>query len=175
MKKAILIIFSMFLFISCNKANKEDSTVRYTQDSDEISTLKTVIQNYEKGEWDQYRSHFSDTVKMYYNSREAMNIDAVVAMHQENNAALSSYEFPDAKDEFEMVVTDADETWVNFWGEWQGTIAENDSTVYIPVHITARFEDGKIVEEHLYFDNSGITQALTKLEETRTKAQDSLK
>ena len=164
----------MFLFISCNEGNKEDNKVRYTQDSEEINSLKAVIQNYESGDWEKYRTHFADTAKMYYNSTDPMDIDAVLSMHQENNAALSSYDFPDSDNEFEMVVTDDDETWVNFWGAWQGTIAQNDSTVHIPVHITAQFENGKIVEEHVYFNNSDLTQAITKLEEARAKAQDSL-
>ena len=172
MKKLIILFISCFLIIACD--DKKDEKVRYTQKSDEINTLKNLLKNYEEGDWETYKTHFADTAKLYYNSREAVDVAAATAAHKENNAALSSYEFPDDQDEFEMVVTDDDETWVNYWGSWQGTIAENDSTIYIPVHITARFIDGKIVSEHIYYDNSGISQALSDLEEARTKDQDSL-
>ncbi|MDR5589964.1 nuclear transport factor 2 family protein [Christiangramia sp. SM2212] len=172
MRNFVILMLSFILFTACN--DKKDEKIRYTQKSDEINTLKDLLKNYEEADWDTYKTHFADTAKLYYNSRDAIDVETAMATHEENNAALSSYEFPDDKDEFEMVVTDDDETWVNYWGDWQGTIAENDSTVHIPVHITARFVDGKIVAEHVYFDNSGISKALSDLEEARTKDQDSL-
>jgi len=172
--KNLFILFScIFLLISCNQNNKEEEKIRYTQDSEQINTFKNVLQNYENGEWDEYQSHFADSVELFYNSRESIDVSAAVAMHKQNNSALFSYDFVDSENEFEMVVTDAGETWVNFWGEWEGTIAENDSMIVIPVHITARFEDGKIVKEYLYFDNSGMNDALRMLEESRS-IQDSI-
>ncbi|WP_298248297.1 hypothetical protein [uncultured Christiangramia sp.] len=172
--KNLFILFScIFLLISCNQNNKEEEKIRYTQDSEQINTFKNVLQNYENGEWDEYQSHFADSVELFYNSRESIDVSAAVAMHKQNNSALSSYDFVDSENEFEMVVTDAGETWVNFWGEWEGTIAENDSMIVIPVHITARFQDGKIVKEYLYFDNAGMNDALRMLEESRSM-QDSI-
>lgn len=172
--KNLFILFScIFLLISCDQNNKEEEKIRYTQDSEQINTFKNVLQNYENGEWDEYQSHFADSVELYYNSRESIDVSTAVAMHKQNNSALSSYDFVDSENEFEMVVTDAGETWVNFWGEWEGTIAENDSMIVIPVHITARFEDGKIVKEYLYFNNAGMNDALRMLEEKRSM-QDSI-
>ncbi|WP_295181979.1 hypothetical protein [uncultured Christiangramia sp.] len=172
--KNLFILFScIFLLISCDQNNKKEEKIRYTQDSEQINTFKNVLQNYENGEWDEYQSHFADSVELFYNSRESIDVSAAVAMHKQNNSALSSYDFVDSENEFEMVVTDAGETWVNFWGEWEGTIAENDSMIVIPVHITARFEDGKIVKEYLYFDNAGMNDALRMLEESRSM-QDSI-
>tara|TARA_R100000655_G_scaffold104417_1_gene151634 strand:- start:205 stop:729 length:525 start_codon:yes stop_codon:yes gene_type:complete len=173
MKNLFLLFSCIFLLISCDQNNKEEEKIRYTQDSEQINTFKTVLQNYENGEWDEYQSHFADSVELFYNSRESIDVSAAVAMHKQNNSALSSYDFVDSENEFEMVVTDAGETWVNFWGEWEGTIAENDSMIVIPVHITARFEDGKIVKEYLYFNNAGMNDALRMLEESRSM-QDSI-
>lgn len=173
MKNLFLLFSCIFLLISCDQNNKEEEKIRYTQDSEQINTFKNVLQNYENGEWDEYQSHFADSVELYYNSRESIDVSAAVAMHKQNNSALSSYDFVDSENEFEMVVTDAGETWVNFWGEWEGTIAENDSMIVIPVHITARFEDGKIVKEYLYFNNAGMNDALRMLEESRSM-QDSI-
>jgi len=172
--KNLFILFScIFLLISCDQNNKDEEKIRYTQDSEQINTFKNVLQNYENGEWDEYQSHFADSVELFYNSREGIDVSTAIAMHKQNNSALSSYDFVDSENEFEMVVTDAGETWVNFWGEWEGTIAENDSMIVIPVHITARFEDGKIVKEYLYFNNSGMNDALRMLEESRS-IQDSI-
>jgi len=168
MKKIFIIFLISAVTISCTEKNKENEKVRYTQNSEEINTVKELIQNYENGEWDKYKSHYADTAKIYYNSRESQNIDQVMANHREAISGLSSYVFPDEYDEYEMVVTDDDETWVNYWGDWQGTIAENDSLIEIPVHITARFDKGKIVAEHVYYDNSGIMGAYQQLEANKT-------
>ncbi|WP_417238068.1 hypothetical protein [Bizionia sp.] len=46
--------------------------------------------------------------------------------------------------EYEMVITDEGETWVNFWGDWRARLKENDKEYIIPVHITARFLNDKI-------------------------------
>jgi len=164
MKKLIIIFIISIITVSCNTGDKKDEKVRYTQNSEEINTLKEAIQDYENGDWESYRTHFADTAKMYYNSNEAKDINAVLASHKESISGLSSYEFTDGQDEYEMVVTDDEETWVNFWGDWQGTIAENNSMIEIPVHITARFIGGKVVTEHVYFDNSGIIAAFEKLQ-----------
>ncbi len=163
MKKLMILFLVSILTISCNDGKKENEKIRYTQDSEEINTLKSVIQNYENGEWDKYKTHYADTAKLYYNSRQSQNVDQVLDDHKQSLEGLSNYEFPDEHDEYEMVVTDDDETWVNYWGDWQGTIAENDSMIEIPVHITARFVDGKIVAEHVYFDNSGMIAAYEAL------------
>lgn len=174
MKKLIIIALATMLVASCNNENKEEE-IRYTQSSEEINTLKKVIQNYENKDWESYKTHYADTAKLYYNSNQSQDIGAVLAEHKQETEGLSSYDFVDEEDEYEMVVTDDGETWVNFWGDWQGTIAENDSMIEIPVHITARFIEGKIVAEHVYFDNSGINQVFANLEKARTQAQDSLK
>ncbi|WP_051201457.1 nuclear transport factor 2 family protein [Christiangramia portivictoriae] len=161
-----ILCFCLFL-LSCNEHQKEEKAIRYSQDSEQISIFKTVLQDYENADWDKYQSHFADSMELFYNSRQPIDLAAAVAMHKENNAVLSSYDFQDSESEFEMVVTDAGETWVNFWGAWEGTIAENDSVIVIPVHITARFENGKIVKEYLYFNNAGISDALRLLNESR--------
>ena len=67
--------------------------------------------------------------------------------------------------EYEMVVTDKGETWVNFWGLWQGRLKANNQLYEIPVHLTAQFIDGKIVKEFGYWDNSPIILAFQQLKE----------
>ena len=51
------------------------------------------------------------------------------------------------------------EQWLMFWGVFRGEIAENQNVVRVPIHITARFENGKIVEESGYWDNQIISNA----------------
>jgi uncharacterized protein len=68
------------------------------------------------------------------------------------------------EDYFEMVVTDEGETWVNFWGLWSAVLKANEQKFEIPVHVTVRFENGKIVAEHGYWNSSEIALVLRELE-----------
>lgn len=169
MKKFLILFLITAIVVSCNEGKKEEKEVRYTQDSEEINTMKAAIKDYEDGNWESLAKHYADTAKIYNNSNQAISIRENIEEFKVNLAGMSSYEFPDDDEEFEMVVTDDNETWVNYWGDWQGTIAENNKEVEIPLHLTARFVDGKIVAQHVYFDNAIMMAAMDDME----KAKDS--
>ena len=78
-------------------------------------------------------------------------------------ANVSSYKFDDKDLWYEMIIDDDDETWVNFWGNWRGTVAANGQELVIPVHLTLQFVEGKIVEEHGYYNLSEITAVLNEI------------
>lgn len=160
MKKYLIIFVVAGLLISCNEGKKEDEEVRYTQDSEEINTLKAAIQDYENANWEAMKKHYADTAQIFHNSKSGQRIDAIVQRHQQDLADLSSYGFVDEEDEYEMVVTDDGNTWVNFWGDWKATISGNEKEVIIPIHLTAQFKNGKIVREHGYWDNAIMTAVM---------------
>jgi uncharacterized protein len=80
---------------------------------------------------------------------------------------FSSIHYIGSEDFFEMVVTDDGETWVNFWGLWSAVLNANGQKFLIPVHVTARFENGKIVAEHGYWNSSELALVLRDLETSR--------
>lgn len=141
--------------------------VRYTQNSPEIETYKKAIKDYEMGNWESYATHFADTAKIVYNATEknAMTLAQAISQNKEDIATLSSYNYVAEESEYEMVVTDKGETWVNFWGLWQGRLKTNNQLYEIPVHLTAQFIDGKIVKEFGYWDNSSIALEMQQLKE----------
>jgi ketosteroid isomerase-like protein len=71
-----------------------------------------------------------------------------------------------------MVVTDKKETWVNFWGLWKGTLKSSGKVYQVPFHTTARFIEGKIVEEYGYWNNTEIMTDLMKQSQTPAKEPD---
>lgn len=147
------------LLSSCNQKQ------RYTQNSPEIETLKAAISDYEAGNWEAFSKHFADTVKIYTNSENNhLSIDQAISSEKQNLVPFSSYKIKTSPSEFEMVVTDKGDTWVNFWGVWQGILIANNQQVDVPMHMTLQFIDGKIVEEHDYYDNTPILSALQKIE-----------
>ncbi len=164
MKNLFLLGLAIVLFTSCEKQEK-----RYTQQSPEIDTYKKVMGDYKNLNWEDYPKHYADTAKIANNviEEKALNISQTIDKNKEDAAMFT---WVVEKEEYEMVVTDKGETWVNFWGLWKGTMKSNNKVYDIPFHTTARFIDGKIVEELGYWNNSEIVSDLIKIEQDSTAA-----
>ena len=160
MRKLIVLALISLSVIACQQGE-----TRYTQTSAEIDSYKALVADYEAGNWEAFNSHFVDTAHVFHNTVDKhMSPADNVAGHKERLAALSSYSFDKDEGDYEMVVTDKGETWVNFWGVWQGTITASQEEFRIPVHITAQFVDGKIVKEYGYWDNAPMTLAMQAIQ-----------
>jgi ketosteroid isomerase-like protein len=156
MKKLLLLGFAIILFVACNQE------VHYTQNSPEIDTYKKVMEDYKTLNWDDMAKHYADTAKIANNViiEKAQTVAQLIERDKED-AKLFSWAVE--KEEYEMVVTDKGETWVNFWGLWKGTLKSTNKAYNIPFHITARFIDGKIVQENGYWNTAEIiTDMLSK-------------
>lgn len=165
LKNSILLGFAIILFTSCN--NKQ----RYTQQSPEIETVKALIKNYNDKTYD--TSMFADTSKTYYNTIDKpMSPSEMVAYHKANDANYSSRGFTDNDPEYEMTVTDKGETWVNLWPNWEGTLAGNGKKVTIPIHLTYRFVNGKIVREVGMWDATPMVLNLQEIEAEKNMPSD---
>tara|TARA_R100001369_G_C3323435_1_gene169320 strand:- start:1309 stop:1863 length:555 start_codon:yes stop_codon:yes gene_type:complete len=163
MKNIFLLGLAIVLITSCESNVKQ----RYTQQSPEIETYKQMISDYENQNWEAMASHYADTAKIMNNVTEknAKTIAEEVKTGKEDASFFSSWSYVDGESEYEMVTTDKGETWVNFWGLWEGTLKSNNKVYSIPVHITARFVDGKIVRELGYWDISKIVADSMQLKE----------
>ncbi len=162
-RNIVLATLIAILLVACGQKPQ-----RYTQNSPEIDTYKKVIDAYEQQDWERMVTHYADTAKIQNNvtEKKAQTVSQLVSQNKEDATLFSSWDFVDTESEYEMVVTDKGETWVNFWGLWQGTLKATGQVYEIPAHITVRFVDGKIVKEHGYWDVSTLALDLTKLQET---------
>jgi len=163
MKKLILLGFAIVLFTACEKHEK-----RYTQQSPEIETYKKVMDDYKKLNWEDMPKHYADTAKIANNVIRANGLN-VSQFIEKNKEDASQFSWVVEKEEYEMVVTDEKETWVNFWGLWKGTMKSTGKVYNIPFHSTVRFIDGKIVEELGYWDNSSIVSDLKNMEADKNR------
>ncbi len=137
------------LTVSCN------SDVRYTQQSSEIETVKQHINNYNDMNYD--LAFMADNSYSFFNTKtDSLSKNDLIAYHKANDANYSSRGFLAEDQEFEMVVTDRGDTWVNAWLDWSGTINGSDKAIVIPIHLTYKFEDGKITRELGYWDPSPL-------------------
>jgi ketosteroid isomerase-like protein len=155
MKKLLVLGFAAILFVACQQEKK-----RYFAESAETKTLEAGIAAYESGDWDQWKSHFADTAKIYVNSNEPMTVEARMAQFKETTPAWGSYGFDKDKAYIEMVLDKEDETWVYYWAPHNGNIKATGKELSIPVHLAVQFVDGKIVEEHVYFDGTEMNKAM---------------
>lgn len=163
MKKIFLFVLVAAFFSACQQQEK-----RYTQQSPEIDTYKKVIDAYEKQDWEAMASHYADTAKIMNNvvEKEGQTLAQLVAMNKDDASLFSSWDYIEDESEYEMVITDKGQTWVNFWGLWKGTLIANNKTYSIPTHLTAQFVDGKIVKEFGYWDLSKIMLDMQIAEKT---------
>jgi len=162
MKNLFMLGLAIVLFTSCNQKQ------RYTQQSAEIDTYKKVMEDYKTQNWEDYAKHYADTAKIANNvpKEKAQTVAQAIDKNKED-ATLFTWTVD--KEEYEMVETDQGETWVNYWGTWNGTMKSSGKVYTIPFHNTARFINGKIVEELGYWDNSEIVTDMLKPAEVGTE------
>ena len=160
MKNLFILGLALVFLTSCNQKQ------RYTQQSAEIDTYKKAIAAYEKQNWDELANYYADSAKIQMNvtKEKAQTIAQNITQSKDDATLFSSWRFNPKTVEYEMVLTDKGETWVNFWGHWEGTLKANNKTYVTPVHLTAKFIDGKIVREDGYWDNSKLMMDLQKMQ-----------
>lgn len=150
-KLACISLLSALLF-AC------ESKDRYTQQSDEIESIKSIMSNYVNGEWEAYQSHYAEGAQIFFNETKdkPATIQQIIAQQKMELEPMSAYTIDRENEAIEMVLDDKGETWVNYWSVWKGTMAANGKTYEIPIHITSQFVDGKIVKAFGYWDNAPI-------------------
>ena len=157
MKKILLLGLALILFTACQKQ-------RYFTESPEIDAVKAGIGLYESGDWDAWTAQFADTAKIYHNSEKGITAEESMNAHKSMISNFSSYGFEDEGSFIEMVIDNDEETWVNYWANWKGTLKANGKEISVPVHLTMQYKDGKILEEYGYYDTSQISTALAEIE-----------
>ena len=164
MKKIVIVVLGLFILASCQEKQ------RYTQQSPEIDSFKKSIEAYEKQDWATMKSFYADSAKIEHNvtKDKAVSVDKLIEVSKEDTELFSNIDFIDSESEYEMVVTDDGETWVNFWGDWKGTLKATGEEYILPCAITAQFVNGKIVREVGFWNNAKIALDLQKLSAAKT-------
>ena len=158
MKKLLGLGLLLLAIVSCNDSQ------RYSQNSKEIDIVKATINHYDYQKWDSLVINYADTAKVYYNTRDLyFTAKNLPEYHIKNDSAFLTRAFEDDRREYEMITDNNGKKWVNFWGIWKATLNDTDENFVIPVHLTLKFVDNKIVEEWGYYDRSTLNAALTKI------------
>ncbi len=156
MRKFFALLTAIILFTGCQEQ-------RYFADSPETETLKAAVAAYENGDWDEWRSHFLDTAKIYVNSTEAQSLDDRQSDLADLTSAWENYGFEKEDAYWESVIDKENESWAYYWATHTGKLKGSDKTLRIPVHLAMQIVDGKIAEEHVYFDATQINTIMSEL------------
>ena len=169
MNKLLLLGLAIVLFTSCQKEPQ-----RYFSTSAEIDETKALLKDYHAGDWEAWTTHYADTAKIHHNTLKGATTAETIKSLKEILANTSSYKFSDEDLWYEMIIDKDGETWVNFWGNWHGTLAANGDEIVIPVHLTLQFVNGKIVEEHGYYNISEFVLTLQALEAAKAAEEEAI-
>lgn len=162
----LLILATCCLMFNCNQDK------RYTQQSSEIETVKQHISNYNAMNYD--LSFMADNSYSFFNTKtDSLSKTDLIAFHKANDANYTSRGFLEEDQEFEMVTTDSGDTWVNAWLDWSGTLKGSDKEIIMPIHLTYKFEDGKITRELGYWDPSKLRDEMEALAAKNSMASSS--
>lgn len=143
-------------------SSQSQSDKRYTQTAPEIDLVKQVLQAYNAGDWAKMQSAYSEDAGIYHNSAEPTDVKSYLNNLQQTISAMESYALTYEENYLERVITDEGETWVNFWGDWQGTAKGTNRTVSVPVHFTVRVKEGEVMEEHAYYNQAPLMEVITE-------------
>jgi len=168
MKKLIYVLLAVISISACKQEQ------RYFAESDETNTVKAGIAAYEAADWEKWQSHFVDTAKIYVNSKDPMTLTERVAGLENMTKAMSSYGFDHDKEYIEMVIDKEDETWVYYWATHNATVAGREKELSNPVHLAIQFVDGKIAEEHVYFDATDLNTEFAAMEAAAKAAMENV-
>lgn len=166
MRKFFLLGLTLILITSCQ--NKPE---RYTTSSTNIDEVKALLADYNSGNWEGWLSHYADSAEIYHNTWDKSSTPQEVAEGLKGILAnTSSYGFSekDSNGEqnifYEQTIDDDGLTWVNFWGDWRGTLAANGEQLEVPVHLSIQMKDGKVYREYGFYDLSKFTAAMQAIE-----------
>ena len=132
-----------------------------------IELLEGKFEAYHRGDWERWVACYDPTAQVFYNTAsEPMTPQGAAEMHAASVAPLSAYSFEESDDHFRAWLDDDGVLEATFYGLWWATFRETGTTISIPTHVRYWFEDGRIVEEHGFWDNT------TYLEAARAAAPD---
>ena len=163
MKKTILLFVTAAFFTACNHGPEH-----WTKASPEIDIAKALVKDYQDGNWTSWISHYADSAKLFHNSVDSISPQQLQDGFKVDIANYTKYGFLDKDSYFEMVTDDKNETWVYFWGTWEGTLKNTNQKFLVPVHLAVRFVNNKVVREYGYYNRSALDVAIKEMQAANT-------
>jgi hypothetical protein len=162
MKRLSIFLFCAAILAGCTQAPKNQVFVS----GPEVDNIQKSLDAYVAGDWATFRANYADTAISMHNTIK-MDMDSLMRFHQN---ARKAYDKVEMSTIFKEVLQYEDGSkWTHYWGVWKGTIKGTGQTIDMPIHISGKLVQGKVAEEHLFYDPSAIRAALTPAPAPMTK------
>jgi hypothetical protein len=155
MKKLLQLFSLMILFISCNNQINKSSV---TYEGDQINSLKNLITSFTAGDWDTYRSHFTEDANVVHNgwwdNKDAsISIDEMLTQHIWNRENLfASLSVNDGI--YEIITQENGNQFGHVWIEFTSKGYNSDEEIKIPVNLSFAMSGNKVNFEWGFYDTS---------------------
>jgi len=169
MRKLIYFISIVVILFSCRAK-------QYFNSSPEIDLIKKANEAYFKGDWETYKTVFSDKARVWFNApRLKKNVLTKDQLIDTLKAGLLNYtEYKEGKNPdyvdplYEMIIDNEGGKWVHCWLTWIGR-ANNGTEVITPVLLSSHIKDNKVEIHFINFDALPGYLAIQGKEPTRTQ------
>jgi limonene-1,2-epoxide hydrolase len=167
MKPLLTLILGSFLFLlGCDSIPTKPEQVAST--SPNINVGKAMVKAYHTGDWDTYAQYYADSARIWRNKNWSKDPGLTVTEYLDALQAgiqnMENYRFEGVM--WQNIIDENDDNWVLFWGVWVAKSALTDKRYEIPVHIVFMMENGKIVSQGDFFNDSQLRLDLMALEES---------
>lgn len=152
--------------VQLTKQLQESPQTSYEQtfyrESPEIDLCKRMIDATLNGNWDEYPGFYADKARIWRNKAE-MTPQQLTAYLQNTHESFSEYSMDPQF--WEMVVTPEGDRWVHFWTHWLGRLEATGKMYDIPIHISMKVVNNKIVRQSEFFNEAEIAMDMLALAE----------
>jgi limonene-1,2-epoxide hydrolase len=160
MKTCATLLISLGLILNaCQKPTPVQDEPINDSSSTDINIGKKVIKAYLEGDWDTFKKTYAKAARIWrnenWNKTEGFSVDEYIADLQQGLESMSSYTFDTQT--WQRIVNEEGEHWVLFWGIWQGHSQITNKDYDVAVHMVMLVDDGKILLQGEFFDNTEIT------------------
>lgn len=158
MKNQILLFLLVISVTACQDSKGPKVSLG---EGPEVELMKTMVENYEKGNLEASLAFYADTAKIY---PQGWGLESISPQKdvQNSKAFLANFSSYDISDEIYEVVTMGDRKFLHFWGMWSGKLKLNGEEIKIPFFLNPAMQNGKIVMQSFYSDGTIASNAIQK-------------
>ena len=130
---------------------------------DAAQMIRDKFGDYHAGDWDAWKSKYSDDARIFYNSVDtSLTVDEAVTGHVRSIVPLRHYEFRDEETRISVTLDENGNVRAHFNGVWRATFSATDESIAVPTAVEYSIVDGKIIEERGYWDNQILIGPYTR-------------
>jgi hypothetical protein len=157
MKKLLLILLPVFMFVGCGQPTTDNAGI--IQRTDDLSSkVLDLALEYQKNSYELSREVYSDTVQTSFNSTQIDGLSDLIAGWEQQHTVFSDIKMADPYVHTNYFSNG--NIWSNFWFTWSATSNATGNKLEIRAHFDYKWEDGKIVVSQGFFSDEEFNKEM---------------